>query len=129
MPKSRWTIIAALSCLTLTLACAPALAQDSGQTPSGNYSGQIGANGPGGPGGPGPMGGQRMGRPPFGPPPALGGRYKVVSGDFTALRGGKAETVKAMVRVDSQTGETWILQETSEGGRVYREWVRIGEGR
>jgi hypothetical protein len=66
---------------------------------------------------------------PMGPPPAPGGRYQVVSGAFDALHGGKLETVKAFIRVDGLTGDTWILQERTEGGRAYREWVRIPEAR
>lgn len=126
MPKTKCTIVAALFCLALVLACAPAGAQDSSQGPAGGYSGQMP---PGGPGGLGPQGPGRGGRPPFGPPPALGGRFQVVSGAYTAWQGGKPEAVKALVRLDSQPGETWILQETNEGGSIYRQWVKINETR
>jgi hypothetical protein len=56
-------------------------------------------------------------------------RYQVMSGAYDVWHGGKLETVKAFVRVDGATGETWILQERLEGGRALREWVRVPEAR
>jgi hypothetical protein len=106
------------------LAATPAWSQEAGQGQVGGYGMQMPPAGGGGMG----QGGM-PGRPPMGPPVAPAGRYQIVAGSYDAWRGGKLETVRALVRIDGLTGETWIQQERQEGGHAQREWVRIAEAR